>query len=66
MRKITVDGKLDHLFVDDRDSGIEALDEKARVPSYGGNNLYRPSRALSDAESELANRIGTVAPADNS
>ncbi|WP_041801994.1 hypothetical protein [Rhodopseudomonas palustris] len=62
MRKITVNGELDHLFSDDRDSRIEGLAEKLRVPSYGGNNLYRPSRALSEAESELINRIGTVAP----
>ncbi len=42
MKNITIDGKLDPLFSDDRDARIEKLDEKVRVPSYGGNNLYRP------------------------
>jgi hypothetical protein len=66
MQKITLDGKLDHLFSDDRDARIEQLDEKARVPSYGGNNLYRPSRPLSKEESEIANQIGTVkTPSDS-
>jgi hypothetical protein len=66
MQKITLDGKLDHLFSDDRDARIETLDEKVRVPSYGGNNLYKPNRPLTKEESEIANQIGTAkTPSDS-
>lgn len=59
VKPITIDGRLDHLFEDDRDERIEGMSVKDRIPSYGSNDLYRPSRALSSEEGELANRIGT-------
>ncbi len=62
MKTITRDGVLDHLFRDDRDDRIEEMELKQRLPSYGGNNLYKPNRALSADEIEAANRIGMVAP----
>lgn len=62
MKTITRDGVLDHLFRDDRDQRIEDMELKQRLPSYGGNNLYRPNRALSSEEIEVANQIGTTLP----
>lgn len=38
------------------------MEPKQRLPSYGGNNLYKPSRALSAGEIEAANQIGTLVP----
>ena len=61
MKTITRGGKLDNLFRDDRDQRIEEMDLKQRLPSYGGNNLYKPNRPLTPEEIEAANQIGTVA-----
>lgn len=63
MNKITLDGQMDRLFVDDRDDRVEALTAKARVPSYGSNSLHAPRRALTPDEAAIADRIGAPSSA---
>jgi hypothetical protein len=65
MNKITLDGKKDHLFTDDRDARVEQMAAKDRVPSYGRNNLYAPTRSLTREEAELLNRVGMPAGPDS-
>jgi hypothetical protein len=62
MKTITRDGKFDGLFRDDRDPRIEEMSPKQRLPSYGGNNLHRPNRALTPDEIEAVNQVGTTLP----
>ena len=61
-RQITVDERLDAMFVDDRDERIAAMSVEASHPRYGANHLRRPKRALTDREAHALNMIGV--PAD--
>lgn len=57
-KPITVQGRYDHLFVDDRDERISSMTGTATLPRYGANHLQRPKRALNPSEVEAMDAIG--------
>ena len=56
MKPLTIDGKLDHLFIDDR--GEPSGRSVKRAPRYASNNLHKPKRALTDKEASVLNSVG--------
>lgn len=54
----TYNGEHDHLFAPGADARIEELEPSKRVMSYGGNNLYSPSRPLTEAEQAALDKVG--------
>ena len=57
-KKITAGGRIDDMFIDDRDERLSALSIEDTLPRYGANSLKRPKRALTEAERNAMDGIG--------